>query len=184
MGKRRKKRNREKSQEAYIDQEQPPFMYPPSFPRLTHQQRELLFKLVNLTKQEGTYMGEFWWRSDPDEPNIVTQIKPRTTDGNFDPDNPMFQGKEWKWVAEQAQMEALDRFRYIVISDEKKYGSNREKWKHFAVSQLGFDLYTHAHHSGVRRFLGYIWDKAESHMLAFLFGILGALAVELINIFI
>ena len=175
------KKKSEGKHQDYIDQKQPILLYTPSFPRLTYQQRKLLFKLVRLTKEEGTYMGEFWWRSDPDEPNIVTNIKPRTPDGNFDPDNPMFRGKDWSWVAEQAQMEALDRFAYIVISEEHEYGSNKEKWRHFAVSQLGFDFYNHANHGILRRFVKSLWERTENHILAFFFGVLGAISVELVK---
>lgn len=175
---------RQKRQKSFINQKQPTFLYLSSFPRLTYQQRDLLFELVTLTKQEGTYMGEFWWRVDPDDPNTVTQIKPCTKDGNFDSANPVYQNKKWKWVAEQAQMEALDRYGYIVITDEKEYGSDCEKWRHFAVNQLGFDFFSHAHHSYACRFGKYVWDKSESHVLAFFFGVFGALVIELIRILV
>ncbi len=170
----------DRRQKAFIQQKPPLFIHTPSFPRLTYQQRKLLFKLVDLTISKGTYMGEFWWRSDPDDTNIVTQIKPRDQEGNFDPDNPMFQDADWDWVAEQAQMEALDRYGYLVISEEHEYGSKKEKWRHFAVAQIGFDLFSHAHNSFFHRGIRFIWEKTENHLLALFFGMVGALLVELL----
>jgi hypothetical protein len=157
------------------------FYHTPSSPRLTTHQRDLLIKLVTLTRSEGQYAGEFWWRADPDQPNIVTQIRPRTFDGNFDPDNPLFQRKQWPWVADQANMLALERFGYVVISDAEEYGSEREKWKHFAVTQLGFDFHDHIHRPLILRFVRQVWEKTENHLLAFAFGVLGALTIEVIK---
>lgn len=157
------------------------FTFTPSFPRLTRHQQDLVIKLVRLTLDEGEYLGEFWWRSDPDEPSLVTQIKPRTPDGDFDPDNPIFKGKEWQWVAEQAQMEALDELGYVVISDVREYGKSKEKWRHFALSQQGFDFYRHMNRPLVARFFVNAWEKSESHLLAFIFGILGAVTIEVLR---
>ena len=159
----------------------PPFIYTPDFPRLTRQQRDLLVKLVNLTLDEGEYIGEFWWRADPDEPSIVTQIKPRTVDGDFDPDNPAFQGKKWQWVADQAQMLTLDRLGYVVISEIREYGKSKELWRHFAVTQQGFDFYRHLRRPLIVRFFVNAWEMSENHLLAFLFGILGAVSIEVVR---
>ena len=163
---------------------QPKFLYTPSFPRLTINQRDLLFKLVRITDEEGAYMGEFWWRSDPNEPNIITQIKPINDEGNFDPENQMFKNINWKWIAELAQMETLERFNYIVMSKEKEYGSNKEKWRKFCVTQLGFDFFTHANHCCFMRFTKLIWEKSENQLLALFFGLLGGILVELIMAFL
>ncbi len=162
----------------------PPYFHTPSFPRLTHHQRDLINKLVEITRKRGEYLGEFWWRVDPDEPNIVTQIKPRTREGNFDPDNPIFQGKEWDSVVQQANMATLDRLGYIVISEVNEYGSNREKWRHIAVAQQGFDFYDHIHKPLLFRFAKFISEKSENHLLAFVFGLIGAIAIELIKFII
>ena len=143
-----------------------------------------MLKLVDLTLAEGEYLGEFWWRADPDEPAIVTQIKPRTPDGDFDSKNPMFEGKQWSWVAEQAQMQALDRLGYAVISEIREYGRSREKWRHFAVSQQGFDFYRHLHRSLLARFLVNAWENSENHLLAFIFGVLGAVTIEAVRFMI
>jgi hypothetical protein len=93
----------------------------------------------------------------------------------------MFKGKQWSWVAEQAHMLALERFGYVVISDTEAYGSNREKWRHFAVTQLGFDLYDHIRRPLILRFFRQVWERTESHLLSFAFGVLGALALEFIK---
>jgi hypothetical protein len=109
------------------------------------------------------------------------QIKPRTPEGNFDPDNPVFKGKQWSHVAQQAHMESLDRLGYVVISEEREHGTAKEKWRTFAVNQVAFDFYTHAHRKPIRRLATLLWDKTENHALAFFFGVLGALALELVK---
>jgi len=174
-----RKRSKPGAAPSSLDLPQPHFLFPPSFPRLTYHQRELLFKLVRLTREEGSYLGEFWWRCDPDKPNIVMQIKPRTTEGNFDPENPAFRGKQWSHVGQQAHMEVLDALGYILITPERHFGTKREKWRSFAVNQIGFDFDKHAHRPKLPRMATFLWDKTESHLLALIFGVLGALLVEL-----
>jgi hypothetical protein len=36
---------------------QPAFLFPPKFPPITYHQRELLYKLVRLTKEEASYLA-------------------------------------------------------------------------------------------------------------------------------
>jgi hypothetical protein len=154
------------------------FYFPPSFPRLTDHQIDLLIKIARLTKEKGEYLGEFWWRVDPEEPNYVLQIKPRTLEGNLDLDNPLFKGKQLAWIAEHAHMVTLDKFGYIVISEIEECGSNKEKWRHFTLTQLGYDFTKHIHQPYPIRLFRNIWEKTESQLLAFIFGILGALTIE------
>ena len=174
-------RRKKQGASSSLDLPQPSFLFLPSFPSITYHQRELLFKLVRLTREEGSYLGEFWWRSDPDEPNIVMQIKPRTTDGNFDPENPVFKGTQWSHVGQQAHMEVLDRLGYVMITPEREYGTKKEKWRSFAVNQIAFDFDRHAHRPALARLAAVAWDKAQNHLLALVFGVLGALLVELVK---
>jgi hypothetical protein len=154
-------------------------LYNNKFPRLTRYQKYLLCNIVQDTLNKGGASGEFWWRTDPLQPMVYTNIRPKTIDGNLDFNNPAIDPNNLPWVSDMAQMEILDKFGYLHLSPEMTVGTNQEKWRRFAVTQQGIDLFIRINSNSFIRFIQYIWDITESHLLSLFFGICGAILIEL-----
>jgi hypothetical protein len=146
--------------------------------------------VVNAEKE--TFDGEFQWciRTDPpSQPpyGIITGFKwVRSEDKGLNFDDPANKNREWVTVYTKAQMAALEKANYITISQyedviKPKNSQNPEEvWRRFALTQQAFDYYLFMKRPLITRIVIYYWDKAENHVLSFVWGLTGAIAIEII----
>jgi hypothetical protein len=181
-------------QQAYEIEEPPIFSLTPEFFPLTYDQRELLFQLVRTSKSE-IFRGEFQWcietvpTGNPPM-HYIMGIKPVSYKaGTFDPNNPMFQNKDWKRVTRNGQMKTLEDGGYISISpfiehiiDEENI--KEEKWVHFCLNQKAYDCHRFMNSSSLRRFFHILWEGSYKHfvtiIISLISGLVGAILIKLL----
>jgi hypothetical protein len=181
-------RRQERAQRNFDENIIPHFLHTSKYPILTNDQRNFLFRLIYLSKNESL-QGTFWWciqseKSGEPPQYFITAILPGDGKGHFDRNHPLFKDKQWATVSQTCHMEILDKCDYLTISSFKEeiIDTNLKKtiWTKFSLNQKTFDFYRFNQHHLIRRIIEYFWDKAEKHLASFVFGILGAVLVQII----
>ena len=187
------RKKQQRRQHNYDNEIPPKNSLSPEFTPLTHDQRELLFSLIRVSKKES-YLGEFQWCIDTVPTNIglpmyvIAGIKP----GNiktltFDIDGPLFKDKDWMIVHQKGQMKALEDGGYISISSILGYigdeqNLKKETWAHFCINQKAYNYYHFINSNYFSRLRHVLWEKTEKHFVTIIIsitsGVIGALIIN------
>jgi hypothetical protein len=203
------KKRRAKLRQRAIEKDIPPrFSSTPKYPAITYHQRNLLFQLHRLTKDLAQFSGEFWWCVESkykngqgrDFSNLILAIKTTKTDGTFDIDRYNYETwnrkqiattsgeydvlAEWHTIFQKSHISLLEKLGYLTISpyhDVKENDDIREEWTMFSLTQQAFDYIHYQRKPIITKFPDYIWQRAENHLLSLIFGIFGAIIIEIMK---